>query len=102
MKFKRKSKLAEWQERCKSGTEKCAKCGETRSLTVDHIVPVAILSQFLLGDKSVESIIYNYEENFEILCRYCNYTKQSRLDMRNPKTFSVLRKVMDEVEKERP
>lgn len=93
MKKKKATKLFEWQQRAKSGTEKC-KCGETRHLNVDHIVPVAILKQFMLDEYDV---LYEMEENFEILCRYCNQQKYDRLDVRNPKTYSILLKVLEDV-----
>ena len=92
LKKKKNTKLFEWQERNRLGKEKC-KCGETRDLTVDHIVPVFILEQFCL-DKL--DIMYEMEENFEILCRYCNKTKACRIDVRNPKTYQVLAKVLTE------
>lgn len=90
MKKKKTTKLWEWQLRCQSGTEKC-KCGETRNLTVDHIVPAFFLEQFSL-DK--EFALYNMEDNFEILCRYCNQMKANRIDVRNPKTYQIMAKVL--------
>ena len=84
--------MFEWQEKSKSGTEKC-KCGEIRNLNVDHIVPVVILRQFILDTNYV---LYEMEENFEILCRYCNQQKAERLDVRNPKTYSILEKVLSD------
>jgi 5-methylcytosine-specific restriction endonuclease McrA len=95
MKVKKKTKLFEWQMRCKSGTEKC-KCGETRHLTVDHIVPAFLLEQF--GLDRVE-ILYEMEENFEILCRYCNQMKSSRIDVRNPKTYEIMTKILENARK---
>lgn len=88
MKTRKHTKYFEWQERCKSGKEKCAKCGETRALTVEHIVPVNILTQFILGD--FYEFTYNCEENFQILCHYCNQQKGGRLDMKNPMTYKIL------------
>lgn len=93
MKKKKQTKLFEWQTRCKSGNEKCAKCPETRHLTVDHIVPCHILEQFML-DKIY--ILYEMEENFEIVCRYCNQMKGGRIDPRNPKTYEILDRVLVE------
>ena len=92
MKTKKQSKLYQWQLKAKSGTEKC-RCGETRHLNVDHIVPVNILQQFSLDRVEV---LYDMEENFEIACRYCNSMKAGRIDPKNPKTYEVLEKVIRE------
>ena len=94
MKKKKNTKLFEWQERAKQGTEKC-RCGETRHLNVDHIVPVALLKQFGLDDYQT---MYEMEENFELLCRYCNLKKRDGIDVRNPKTYLILRKLLNESE----
>lgn len=95
MKTHKNSKLFEWQKRCKSGTEKCAKCGETRALTVDHIVPVFLLEQ--LGTE--EMLSHDMELNYEILCVYCNRQKGSRLDVRNPKMYEVLEIALQQAKK---
>lgn len=87
MKTKKNTKLWEWQTRCKEGTEKCAKCGDTRTPTVDHIVSVNILQRFVQDSLW---LMNEYEANFQILCRYCNYMKSDRLDPKNPKTYEVL------------
>lgn len=96
MKIKKRTRLFEWQENCKNGLGRC-RCGETRFLTVDHIVPCFILEQFVIDRLEV---LYNMEENFEILCKWCNAQKASRIDVRNPKTFEVLRKVIERTENE--
>lgn len=92
MKTRKHTKLFIWQQKCKSDTEVCSKCGEKRHLTVDHIVPVNILEQFMLER---EEVLYNLEENFQILCRYCNLMKGGRIDPRNPKTYSIILGVLD-------
>jgi 5-methylcytosine-specific restriction endonuclease McrA len=91
MKKKKQTALWEWQLKSKSGTEKC-KCGEVRDLNVDHIVPMSILIQFPNGKE------YGYElnENFQILCKYCNQLKAGRLDLKNPKTYEVMEKILSE------
>lgn len=98
MKKKPKTKLWEWQERCKSGIEKCSypNCNETRDLTVDHIVPVNILEQFGLDRLTV---LYEMEENFKILCRYHNYRKSGQLDVKDPQTYEVLTKVANDAKR---
>jgi hypothetical protein len=87
MKKQKSTKLYEWQQQCANGSEVCAKCGSSKFLTVDHIVPVFILEQFGLDRFEV---LYNLNINFQILCRYCNQEKPARLDPRNPKTYEVL------------
>ena len=84
---KKHTKLWEWQERIKKGEGECAKCGGKIGLTIDHIVPQSLLQQFGLDDE-----IYEYELNFQILCRFCNQVKQNRMDFStNPKTLSLLK-----------
>lgn len=95
MKTKKKSKLYEWQQRCKQGTEKCSRCGDTKGLTVDHIVPSHLLLQL---STEHTPMAHEWEENFEILCMYCNRMKGGNLDVRNPKTYQVLRKALQEAE----
>lgn len=91
MKKKKNTALYDWQLKSKSGTEKC-NCGEVRDLNVDHIVPVSILDQFCMG----KDYGYTMEENFQILCRYCNQKKGAQLDVRNPKTYEVFEKILTE------
>lgn len=64
----------------------CTNCGETKYLTLDHLVP-----ESLLMDLSVFDVI---EDNYQILCRYCNYKKSNRLDMLNPKTREILLRII--------
>ncbi len=88
---KKKSKLWEWQLKCKEPGQKCAKCPETRHLTVDHIVPVVFIRQFLIPDLPPE---WEMEENFQILCRYCNAFKRDTIDPRDPKVYEILEKII--------
>ncbi len=97
MKTKKSSKLYEWQRRCLLGTEKCAKCGEMKRLTVDHIVPVSWLYQFMIFDEYISS---DLEINFEILCHYCNRYKADRIDPRDPRVYEVLEYVIKLAKKE--
>jgi 5-methylcytosine-specific restriction endonuclease McrA len=83
------TKLNEWRIRAQSGEVRCS-CGMDRNLTVDHIIPQQIL--FALG---LFEEIYEDEENFEILCKLCNAQKGNKLDPKNPKTYSLLRKYTD-------
>lgn len=89
------SKLYAWQKRAQNpGPEdRCAKCGLTRFLTVDHVVPVSWLQAFIPMDRMTEAT-FEMEENFELLCRYCNQMKRNFIDPRNPKVYAVLEKVL--------
>lgn len=92
------TKFNEWQNRCSSGNEKCAKCGETRNLTVDHIVPAMFIEQICM-DTDTWDAKWNLDENYEILCRYCNNFKSNRIDPRNPRTIQVLQMLIDRLKK---
>ena len=86
MKKKKKSKLFEWQNKCKETSSRCEWCNDTENLTVDHIVPVHILKEFEIDDYVAS---YEMEENFRILCRHCNKFKGGHLDLKNPATYLV-------------
>ena len=90
---KKASNLWKWQQWCKDGLHDCP-CGEKRDLTVDHIIPGLLVKQFMIPDLTEYDMLYTYEENFEILCHYCNRRKGGMLDVRNPKTFELLKKLV--------
>jgi len=92
--------LATWQEAIKRGTQKCANCGLTENLTIDHIIPVYILEPLYLDiSKDRYDMIYNDPDNFQILCKYCNERKAHKLDIRNPKTIPLLKRLIQDLEK---
>lgn len=93
MKKKRNTKLFDWQEKCKDNKNSCADCGDNRTLSVDHIIPVDLLLQFCI-DKNYG--LYEMEENFQILCRYCNSKKSNRIDVKNKKTYLILEKIINQ------
>lgn len=64
----------------------CTKCGETKMLTLDHLIP-----ESLLLDLGIFEVV---EGNYQILCRYCNHKKSNRLDMVNPQTKVLLEKII--------
>jgi len=83
---KKGTKLNEWQKRANEGGT-CAKCGRTLPyMTVDHIVPIAILD--MLDDTG--QMKYECERNFQLLCRPCNSFKSGRIDKTNPITREIL------------
>jgi len=54
--------LEDWQKLCKKFNYKCAKCGENKKLTKDHIKPLS------LGGT-------DFIKNIQPLCRNCNSRK---------------------------
>ena len=85
-KVKKQSKLYEWQERWKEGGH-CDRCQELcPKLTVDHIIPISLLDML---DKTGE-LKYEWEENFQYMCKTCNAFKANRLELTNPKTKKLL------------
>lgn len=85
MKTKKKTKYYEWQQKAKTGA--CEKCGFNVRITVDHIIPVTLLTELGCRDAAYED-----EENFQLLCQLCNTLKSNRLDHLNPKTVFLLKK----------
>lgn len=70
----------------------CNKCPRTDSLTLDHIVPSSVLRDF--GVDIEREII---EDNYQILCRFCNQFKSGRLDFSNPQTKVVLMRLLEKI-----
>lgn len=94
---KKHTALWERQKRIKEKGGKCRKCGETKHITVEHIIPVNWILQFALpmGEKVAAQ---EWEENLEDLCIYCNRTKGGTIDPRNPNTYKLLRQLIDRAE----
>lgn len=77
--------------------ERCAKCGVTENLTVDHIVPLAIMSYF--GVMTRGSHAFKRPDWLQLLCQDCNHKKGSKVDWSNQRTKSILLELMDMSEK---
>lgn len=91
-----KTKYYQWQLLAQKGGE-CGMCHQhAATLTVDHIIPM----WFLTGVGFLNDIIWNDEENFQLVCRPCNILKGGRFYLRNPKTLPLMRKYMAMLEKE--
>lgn len=91
-KYKKRTKLYEWQQKVKNEKCECAKCGRKDHLTVDHIIPTSLLGIMNLpSDPAHED-----SDNFQILCRWCNTLKANQLDHLNPKTVPLLNKYVKE------
>ena len=88
MKSHSRSKISEWQLRAKRFTQHCRKCGDTRLITVEHIIPIHLIMQFVLPDG--KDMCSEWEDNFEYLCMVCNREKGGDLDPRHPKTYTLL------------
>jgi len=94
---KKHTKLYEWQIKSRSAV--CSKCGSTENITVDHIIPVSILEPLYLDSPEDKyNLIYNDEDNLQFLCRYCNVSKGNKLDVRNPKTIPLFKRLIDSLE----
>lgn len=65
----------------------CNRCGSTKNLTKDHIIPLAILRALGMSG--------NDKENLQILCQTCNNTKGSQLDPKNPRTRPLMLYYLD-------
>jgi 5-methylcytosine-specific restriction endonuclease McrA len=91
MKVRRQQPLYKWQEKAKEGGI-CEICGgHHRTLTVDHIVPIAVLNML---DGTGEAWT-DWEDNFQLVCHTCNMFKANRLDKTNPKTKIILLKLLN-------
>jgi len=89
-----KTRAAEgaWLKWARENIGKCSRCGSTRDLTVDHIIPSSILQSF--GIDTAKVLI---DENFDLLCLRCNMFKANRLDFANPKTKPLLIRFINEI-----
>jgi len=93
VKLKTRTKLAEWQQKALHEGD-CSRCGKhVGQLTVDHIVPIALLDML----DATGLLRYNWEENFELVCYPCNRFKSARLDMANPKTIPLLKELINKL-----
>lgn len=63
----------------------CERCGSKENLTLDHIVPKQILSQFGLNEEDTLHEFY-----LQLYCRRCNTFKGMQLDTANPRTKKIL------------
>lgn len=69
--------------------KKCQSCGRKDNLTVEHIVPVAILKLF--GIRRMSSYSYEkHKKNLTLLCTPCNSKKGSSVDLNDKKVKRIL------------
>lgn len=94
MKAKIHSKLRELQKQVNNGGGECARCGKkTDYLTVDHVVPLAIVLLLLPKEESMDD-----DWNFQAVCRPCNSLKASRLDFNDFRTIPNLKRYIEKAE----
>lgn len=65
----------------------CTRCGSTKNLTADHIIPLAVLRA--MGIPCTDA------RNLQRLCQTCNNTKGSQLDPKNPRTRPLMLYYLD-------
>lgn len=82
-----------WWDEQMSRQAVCNRCRRARELTLDHIVPQQILLMFGFDIERMWD-----EENYQVLCRFCNVFKGNRLDFNNPKTKPLLLKYLALIE----
>lgn len=70
----------------------CERCTTREMLTLDHIIPLALLQEFGFPKELFFDV-----ENYQLLCRRCNMYKSRRLDFVNPRTKPLLLKYIDTV-----
>ncbi len=87
------SLLWNMQQEAKTKDLPCARCARIGFMTVDHIIPVALIEELGLREPK-----YNDPENLQYLCRACNVLKRNHFDFNNPKTFPNLRRYIAEAE----
>lgn len=71
---------------------KCAKCGSTKAITVDHIIQQVLLEPFGFVNWG------HKQNNLQLLCQPCNVRKGCDLDYTNPRTLLLLREMFERVE----
>lgn len=81
--------LSRWRRSAKKGYRDCPKCGHIRPMTIDHIVPLAILKSFAISDVDMHFLKYEFELNFQELCFECNLSKGERLDFSDERTLKI-------------
>ena len=80
------------QEWLKEAPQVCEKCAKTENLTLDHILPKEIVSQFGI----VEEKIF-MPENYRVLCKMCNMFKGHKLDFSTSRTKELLLELLKKV-----
>ena len=67
-----------------------ARCGSPYNLTIDHIIPKALLT--MLGFPEAHK---TDDDNLQILCKKHNLAKGNQLDYTHPKTLELLKKYVN-------
>jgi len=109
MKGSKHSKIHQWRKKLWTEGGVCRKCGDKRNLTVEHIIPIVWITGFCLPVEitisggaypvAISNIAVEWEDNFEVLCMMCNREKGGTIDPRHPKTWKLLRELLNKAEK---
>ena len=94
-KFEKYTKMAVLKlqkEFLEQSEQKCAKCPNTKNLTLDHIIPVSILRNLNIDPAKTFD-----KKNLQVLCYACNQMKGHELDFINPKTKKLLLEYLKEL-----
>jgi 5-methylcytosine-specific restriction endonuclease McrA len=79
--------------------EYCQICKGTTNLTLDHIIPCAIL-QFLGIDRAESHKWRYHSQNFQLLCKQCNQLKRDRINWTDPRSKPLLLEYIENLNKE--
>ncbi len=71
----------------------CEECRTPERLTIDHIIPIMILTAMGF---TVEEMFEDMD-NLRLLCRECNTKKNCQLDFKDPRTKPLLLKYLERV-----
>jgi hypothetical protein len=71
----------------------CENCGRTEQLTIDHIIPQAVLKMMGIDPLEERDL-----RNFQLLCKICNGNKKNYLDFSNMRTKPLLLEYLKRVE----
>jgi len=88
------TKYGEWRRKALE-SDVCERCKrKTNLLTVDHILPLAIVEQLDLTGKDK----YEDESNFQLICHPCNKFKGSRIDATDKRVIWKLKEYIKKLE----
>ena len=83
------SRKKEAREKLAKKHKLCTSCGSKDNLTVDHIIPVAVLKLF--GIRRLATYDYEkHKKNLTLLCHTCNQAKGNKVDLSDKKIRRIL------------
>jgi len=75
------------------------KCGSTRDITIDHIVPSWLIKRLHNFGIKKKKILPNNQKNYQHLCRPCNQKKAGKIDWEDPVVRGYFEKLVVEIQK---